>query len=54
MGERREQLDAKIAAAAAAGDFEELTAATQQLAKLTANIDFKTERWLELAERAEG
>ncbi len=53
MGEQRAELDAEIAAAATKGDLEELTAATQRLAALTAAIDAKTERWLELAEQAE-
>lgn len=41
----------QVAAAAASGDFEAVAAATKRLAKLTGDLKWKEDRWLELAER---
>lgn len=53
LGDRRDALAAEVAAAAAGGDFEAVTAASQRLADLTEELRQKEDRWLELAERAE-
>ena len=50
----RDALSERISAAAASGDFTNAAALGEELAAAEQAIDAKTERWLELAELAEG
>ena len=52
LSEQREALNALIACSAEAGDFEQLTQATQSQAQLVATLEQKEEQWLLLAEKA--
>ncbi|KAK9833294.1 hypothetical protein WJX81_003890 [Elliptochloris bilobata] len=54
MGAERDALSAHAAAAATSGDYVEAAALGQRLAEAEQAIDQRTERWLELAELAEG
>ncbi|KAK9815778.1 hypothetical protein WJX72_009325 [[Myrmecia] bisecta] len=53
LGERKSKLDAKLVQLGSSGDFVELNEVSQQLAALADTIDQKTDRWMELAERAD-
>jgi ABC transporter C-terminal domain len=50
---QKEDLEARIAETAQLGDFQKVAELTEDLGKLTERIDAMTDRWLELAERAE-
>jgi hypothetical protein len=54
LGAERDALGARAAAAAAAGDYAAAARLGEQLAVAEEVIDARTERWLELAELAEG
>ena len=49
----KDQLDRRIADAAQGGDFGKVADLTTELAGVAARLDAATERWMELAERAE-
>eukprot|EP00892_Ulva_mutabilis_P000570 jgi/Ulvmu1/10513/UM064_0051.1 len=46
-------IEARIADCAKAGDFEQVAKLTEELATVSQSIDTMTDRWMELAERAE-
>ena len=50
LTKKQESLEETIQAKSLSGDFEALTDLSAQLAKVQAEVDKKTERWLELAE----
>ncbi len=54
LGAERDELSARAAAAAASGDYVAAARLGEQLAADEEVIDARTERWLELAELAEG
>jgi len=54
MSSERDALSERVATAAATGDYEAVAALGEQLASAEDKIDQRTERWLELAELAEG
>lgn len=49
----KDNLQAQITETANSGNFEEVNELSTKLQKLGVNLEEKTERWLELAERAE-
>ena len=53
LSEEKEAMEALIAKSAQTGDFEKAAQLSEDLGALAARIDSKSERWLELAERAE-
>lgn len=52
LSDKRAALDALIARSAEAGDFEQLTEATQNQAQLVSALEQKEERWMLLADKA--
>lgn len=53
LTEQHGDIEARLAAAAQAGDFEHVQALSEELADIAAALDDKSDRWLALAERAE-
>lgn len=54
LEESKEALEAEIAEQATIGDFTKVHDLTVQLGKLTNKLEYSTDRWVQLAERAEG
>lgn len=50
---QKEDLESKISSCAQTGDFEKVRELSDELGIVSASIDTMTDRWMELAERAE-
>lgn len=53
LTEKKEALEASIAETASTGDFAKVGELTATLQKMSDEVESKTDRWLELAERVE-
>lgn len=53
LSDKRDALEASIAETANTGDFAKVAELTADLQRLSDEVEAKTDRWLELAERAE-
>lgn len=50
---RKEELESRIASCAQIGDFENVSKLSDELGCVSKSIETMTDRWMELAERAE-